>query len=47
FSCKIVEALRNRSTEVAGAATFADGYKIQLVLDAARASNKSGCWAKL
>ncbi|HEX9629815.1 MAG TPA: Gfo/Idh/MocA family oxidoreductase [Pyrinomonadaceae bacterium] len=45
FSCKIVEALRNGSTKVEGAATFADGYKIQLVLDAARASNKNGCWA--
>lgn len=45
FSCKIVEALRNGSTQVEGAATFADGYRVQLVLDAARASNKSGCWA--
>ena len=47
FSCKIVEALHNRSTQVEGAATFADGHKIQLVLDAARASTRSGCWAKL
>lgn len=47
FSCKIVDALRNRSTEVEGAATFADGYKIQLVLDAARASDKSACWTKV
>jgi predicted dehydrogenase len=45
FSCKIVEALRKGDTQVENAATFADGYKIQLVLDAARASNKSGCWA--
>jgi predicted dehydrogenase len=47
FSCKIVEAMRNGSAGVEGAATFADGYKIQLVLDAARASNKSGCWTRL
>lgn len=47
FSCKIVAALRNGATQVEGAATFADGHKIQLVLDAARASNESGCWARL
>jgi predicted dehydrogenase len=47
FSCKIVEALGNGSTQVEGAATFADGYRVQLVLDAARASNKSGCWTKV
>lgn len=47
LSCKIIEALLNGSTQVAGAATFADGYKIQLALDAARASNKSGCWTKV
>jgi predicted dehydrogenase len=47
FSCKIVEALRNGATQVEGAATFTDGYKIQLVLDAARASNKSGCWVTI
>jgi predicted dehydrogenase len=47
FSCKIVEALRAGATQVQGAATFADGYKIQLVLDAARASNKNGCWTKI
>ena len=47
FSCAIVEALRSGSNTVAGAATFADGYRVQLVLDAARASNKSGCWTKI
>lgn len=44
FSCAIINALRERRTTVEGAATFADGYRVQLVLDAARASNKSGCW---
>ena len=29
------------------AATFEDGYRIQLALDAARASNQSRCWAKV
>lgn len=47
FSCAIVEALRKGEKTVQGAATFADGYKIQLVLDAARASNQSGCWTKV
>jgi predicted dehydrogenase len=47
FSCAIVEALRERGTTVEGAATFQDGYRIQLVLDAARSSNQRGCWAKV
>lgn len=47
FSAAIVEALRNGQTTVAGAATFEDGYRVQLVLDAARASNNSGCWTKV
>lgn len=45
FACDIVEALREGSPTVDGAASFEDGYRVQLVLDAARASNKSGCWA--
>ena len=44
FSCAIINALREGRTTVAGAATFEEGYRVQLVLDAARASNKSGCW---
>jgi predicted dehydrogenase len=44
-ACDIVEALREGWTTVDGAATFEDGYRIQLVLDAARSSNASGCWA--
>jgi len=47
FSCKIVEALRAGRTTVAGAATFEDGYRTQLVLDAARRSNENGCWEKI
>jgi predicted dehydrogenase len=45
FSGAIIEAMLDGKTTVEGAATFADGYRAQLVLDAARASNKSGCWA--
>jgi predicted dehydrogenase len=44
FSAAIVAALREGRKTVEGAATFDDGYRVQLVLDAARASNKSGCW---
>ncbi len=44
FSAAIVDALREGRKTVEGAATFEDGYRVQLVLDAARASNKSGGW---
>src|SRR5207248_9031730 len=44
FSKQIVDALREGKTTVEGAATFEDGYRTQLVLDAARRSNESGCW---
>ncbi|MFS8085302.1 MAG: Gfo/Idh/MocA family protein, partial [Acidobacteriota bacterium] len=47
FSRRIVEALRVGETTVEGAATFEDGYRTQLVLDAARRSDESGCWAKI
>ncbi|HET6976939.1 MAG TPA: Gfo/Idh/MocA family oxidoreductase [Pyrinomonadaceae bacterium] len=44
FSIAICEAMRAGRTTVKDAATFADGYRVQLVLDALRASNESGCW---
>ena len=47
FSSAIVAALSAGKTTVEGAATFEDGYRIQLVLDAARVSNKSRCWARI
>ncbi|HXT64190.1 MAG TPA: Gfo/Idh/MocA family oxidoreductase [Pyrinomonadaceae bacterium] len=47
FSQKIVDALRAGRTQVEGAATFEDGYRTQLVLDAARRSNQSACWERL
>jgi len=47
FSSAIVVALKAGMTTVEGAATFEDGYRTQLVLDAARMSNKRGCWANI
>jgi len=47
YSQRIVDALRTGRTIVEGAATFKDGYRTQLVLDAARASNETGCWASV
>jgi predicted dehydrogenase len=47
FSKQIVAALREGHTTVAGAATFDDGYRTQLVLDAARRSHERGCWEKV
>lgn len=43
FSRKIVDALRAGQTTVEGAATFEDGYRTQLVLDAARRSDEKRC----
>jgi predicted dehydrogenase len=42
FAREIVEALREGRTFVAGAATFDEGHRTQLVLDAARASHEGG-----
>jgi predicted dehydrogenase len=47
FSQQIVEALQAGQTTVQGAATFEDGYRTQLVLDAARRSQQSGCWERI
>ena len=44
FSKQIVAALREGRTTVDGAATFEDGYRTQVVLEAARKSDESGCW---
>jgi predicted dehydrogenase len=43
----LYQALQEGRTTVEGAATFADGYRIQLVLDAARRADESGCWAEV
>lgn len=47
FASAIVAALREGRKTVPEAATFEDGYRVQLVLDAARASNESGCWSRV
>jgi predicted dehydrogenase len=47
FSREIVKALQQGRKTVEGAATFEDGYKIQLVLDAARESDKNGCFVNV
>ncbi|MFZ0061515.1 MAG: Gfo/Idh/MocA family oxidoreductase [Pyrinomonadaceae bacterium] len=47
LSCEIVEALREGRTTIAGAASFADGYRVQLVLDAARVSNQTRSWVDI
>jgi len=44
FSVAICEALHAGRTTVKDAATFEDGHRVQLVLDAVRASNESRCW---
>jgi predicted dehydrogenase len=43
FAREIVSALREGRNEIEGAATFDDGHRTQLVLDAARAAHESGC----
>jgi predicted dehydrogenase len=43
FAREIVAALGEGGNSVEGAATFEDGHRTQLVLDAARAAHESGC----
>ena len=43
----IIKALQNGETSVENAATFEDGYRNQVVLDAARESSEKGCAVKL
>lgn len=47
FAREIVSALKEGRTEIPHAATFADGVKIQKVLDASRESNATGKMIKL
>jgi predicted dehydrogenase len=44
FAVAICDAMRFSKTAVKDAATFEDGHRVQVVLDAIRASNESGCW---
>lgn len=43
FAREIIGALREGRTSVEGAASFAEGHRTQLVLDAARAAHDGGC----
>ncbi|MDT5269782.1 MAG: hypothetical protein QOH49_1968 [Acidobacteriota bacterium] len=43
FAREIIDALREGRTGVEGAATFDDGHRTQLVLDATRSAHASGC----
>ena len=47
FAVAICDALRGGRRTVKDGATFEDGHRVQLVLDAIRASNESGCWVSL
>lgn len=47
FAPHLVEAILNGKTEIENAATFADGVKVQKVLDAAHESNEKGCAVKI
>lgn len=47
FAREIVKALHKGRRSVEGAATFADGHRVQLVLDAARRAHESGCWTSV
>ena len=47
FAREIVGAIKAGRTEIPHAATFADGYRTQLILDAARESNAKGCFVKI
>ena len=47
FAPKIIEAIRAEKTEIEHAANFADGLKVQKILDAAHESNETGCLIKI
>ncbi len=47
FAAEIVEAIKSGKTVIENAATFEDGYRVQLLMDAARTSNETGAIVKL
>jgi predicted dehydrogenase len=47
FAVAICDAMQFGKTTVKDAATFEDGHRVQVVLDAIRASNESGCWVTI
>ncbi len=44
FAVAICDALQAGKNTVKDAATFEDGHRVQIVLDAIRASDENGCW---
>ena len=47
FATEIIAAIREGKTTVENAATFADGYQVQVLMDAARKSNETGAIVKI
>ncbi|MCY7377492.1 MAG: Gfo/Idh/MocA family oxidoreductase [Pyrinomonadaceae bacterium] len=47
LAAEIVQAIKDGKNTVENAATFADGYRVQLLMDAARQSNANGTVVKL
>lgn len=47
FAPKIIEAIQQNKTEINHAATFADGAKVQKIIDAAHRSNETNCAVKI
>ena len=47
FACRIVDAMRGNRKTVDDAASFEDGYRVQVVLDALRESNERSCWVDI
>lgn len=47
FAAEIIEAIQTGELTIENAATFADGYQIQLLMDAARKSNETGAIVKM
>jgi predicted dehydrogenase len=47
LACRIVDAMRTGKKTVTDAASFEDGYRVQVVLDALRESNERSCWVDL
>ena len=47
FATEIIQSLREEKISIENAATFEDGYQVQLLMDAARESDKTGAVVKL
>ena len=47
FATEIIKAIQDGKTTLENAATFADGYQVQILMDAARKSNATGAIIKI